>query len=169
MISSIQTQLPLLAIAREIEQIDDFWRDGSGAYMAIRPCHGIPDWLKKCSWIMKALDELVWIREQSVLHVMINKLPAGVIVNRHTDTLAPSRQGQKPRVERWHLPVTTNEKCFFWDDRNKYTQFTLGSWWGPVPYWREHYVQNTGETERIHIVVDLDTKEPVDEDTAIES
>lgn len=155
------TQLPLDKLALEISQIDDFWRDDSGAYMAIRPCHGVPDWLSKCFWIMEALREIANLRKQEVLHVMINKLPPNVIVPNHTDTLTPTRQGERPRVERWHLPITSNEGCFFWDDNFGFTRMLLGSWWGPVPYWLEHAVENTGQTERVHIVVDLDTHEPV--------
>jgi hypothetical protein len=163
MISNIPTQLPLDKIAAEVAKIDDFWQDGSGAYMAIRPCHGVPDWLSKCEWIMRALAEISLLREQDILHVMINKLPPDTVVPLHTDTLAPTcHQPKAPRVERWHLPVVTNADCFFWDDNAGYTRMHLGSWWGPVPYWREHSVENTGKTERVHIVVDLDTHEPVE-------
>lgn len=161
MIYEIPTKLPYLAIEREIAQIDDFWRDGSGAYMAIRPCE-FPEWLRKCDWLIEALDELAWIREQKVLWVMINKLPPDTIVPVHTDTLLPTQQGKLPRLERWHLPIVTNPDCYFWDEHHKWTHFALGSWWGPVPYWLNHSVENTGQTERIHVVVDLDTPNPVD-------
>ncbi len=159
----LESKLPLIALAFEVEQCkDDFWRDGSGALMLIRPCHGVPEWLKqKCTWLYAAILEIGALRNQPILHAMINKLPPGVIVPNHTDTLAPTRQGQRPFLERWHLPIATNDGCFFWDLRNGHHHMALGSWHGPVPYWIEHAVENTGETERIHLVVDLDTPERI--------
>lgn len=161
----LDTKLPLLALAFEVEQCrDDFFRDGSGALMLIRPCHGVPDWLKKkCTWLYAAILEIGELRKQAILHAMINKLPPGVMVPRHTDTLAPTSQGERPRVERWHLPITSNADCLFWDDNFGFTRMQPGSWWGPVPYWREHAVENTGRTERVHLVVDLDTPRRVNE------
>lgn len=81
-------------------------------------------------------------------YAMVNIVPPGVEVPIHTDTL-------KRTVERWHLPLLTNDACGYWDRVNGRVHMDVGSWWGPVPYHLEHRIWNLGATERVHLVVDL--------------
>lgn len=155
---SILSKIAPSAAAGEVKE---YWRDDSGAHMAVKPCGGIPDWLGTCPTLAAAVREIELLRGQRALHVMVNKLPPGTIVPVHSDTLAPTRQGERPRVERWHLPLKTNPNCYFWDESDLWMHMALGSWWGPVPYWLPHSVENTGTADRIHLVVDLDTPERV--------
>jgi hypothetical protein len=136
-----------------------FWIDGSGAEMAVVPNGGLPNEVLALPTVRRAIHEIEAYRALSVLHVMVNKLKPGVTVPVHRDFLLPTRlqPWKRPTLERWHLPVATNGGCFFWDEDNGSKHMPLGFWTGPVPYWLRHSVRNEGFTERVHLVVDLDT------------
>lgn len=94
-----------------------------------------------------------WVNKKPI-YLMINNLPPGITVPWHNDPMPE-------KVERWHLPLTTNDKCLFevqsviQECPHKSYHMTLGKWWGPIRYWTKHRVSNGGTTERYHIVVDL--------------
>jgi hypothetical protein len=144
-------------LAGELERLK-FHPDGSGAEMAIPPSAGVPEWVKDFSELSRALREVSDWRKQPILNVMVNRLAPGITVPVHRDWIRPTRhQPDRPCVERWHLPILTNEECMVWVDEIGFDHYRLGVWSGPIQYWREHYVENTGATERVHLVVDLDT------------
>ncbi len=142
--------LDMRKLLAEVKRFD-FWKDGSGAMMAIEPCklptHEI---LGSCPVIRAALEELGLLIRLPVRYVMINNLPPNTTVPKHTDTLTGSE-----KLHRYHLPVVTNDKCHWWDEENGYYQMDEGFWHGPMPFHLNHFVENLGETERIHLVVDL--------------
>ncbi len=148
----------------DVEKLS-FWLDGSGAEMAVVPNGGLPDEIKSLTYVMRALYEVESYRQLKVIHVMVNKLKPGVNVPVHRDFLLPTPlQPRKwPTIERWHLPVTTNDLCYFWAFGEGDKQLPLRFWTGPVPYWKNHQVVNNGKTERIHLVVDLDTAQHLGE------
>lgn len=98
------------------------------------------------------------LRGLPLVNVMVNKLPPGVRLPVHVDYIPNTPMQNVPRIERWHLPIKTNELVRFWDEDGEFFM-PLGAWSGPVRYWRMHSAWNLGEMERVHIVVDLDTKE----------
>jgi hypothetical protein len=131
--------------------------DGTGVQMANRQSGGpIPN-----AVLAEAAAEIASARRQDVLHVMVNRLPSGISVPRHRDFLEPTEAlGRHPCLERWHLPLTTSENATYGDELGNELHMARGFWWGPVPYWLEHWIKNSGRPDRVHLVVDLDTKVP---------
>lgn len=150
MIYCIESEVDLYELGKELAKLD-YHTDGSGALMANRQSGGCPFDLARLPELGRALAQISDYREAEVLNVMVNRLPAGTRVPEHTDTLLGHR-----RVERWHLPVASNDGATWWDERGGVLKMLLGCWWGPVPYWLPHRVENTGLHERVHLVVDLD-------------
>lgn len=147
-----------VSLMGEIEAIK-FTPDGSGAMMAFPPSGGLPALPPA---IGRVVAEIAAIRGQRPLHLMINKLAPGVSVPVHRDFLkATKHQAKYPTVERWHLPVQTGFGVDFWHEGGSIEHFEAGVWVGPIPYWLRHSVRNAGQIERVHIVVDLDSPEPV--------
>lgn len=138
-------------------------RDGSDALMAFPPSGGVPEVLSKCPATQRAIREIAAIRRLTPLHVMVNTLPARVRVPVHRDFLAPSPlQGRHPRLERWHLPIKTATRgSWWWDELWGGRLLTTGFWWGPMPYWKKHYVENLSDEDRVHLIVDLDAPVPL--------
>jgi hypothetical protein len=169
----MKTECNIEKLVDEVNKLD-FHLDGSGAEMACRPSNGIPFWIQRFPELTKAIQEIARLRNQVALHMMINKLPSNTIVDRHRDWIAPTAKlGKNPCLERWHLPIQTNEYCQIWTEEypDTSTHYKLGEWSGPVHYWKLHQVWNTGSTERIHIVIDLDSPTPqgkYDEDYSVE-
>lgn len=150
----LRTNLDLAGLGREIATLP-FWIDGSGAEMAVKPGGGIPI---DSPLVRAAIQEISAMRGLPALHVMVNKLPPGVVVPVHRDWLPPTRaQPRTPTLERWHLPIQTNDRAFWWDEDRGPLSMETGYWYGPVPYWRKHQVWNLGDEERVHLVVDLDS------------
>ena len=144
--SVMKSSLDLVQLLAEAKDFE-FWLDGSGAYMAMKPAAGVPP-LR--DGLRAAVNEIATFRGKKPLNVMLNILPPGTKVPEHTDTV--------PGLpERWHLPLATNRKCIFWSEISGETHYPLGIWSGPVPYNKLHTVWNLGTTERVHLVVDLES------------
>lgn len=160
--SEIMNQYPshanLTSLLEALETLF-FTLDGSGAEMAFPPNGGLPLWLSDSPPLAKALEEIERITGLSALHVMVNRLKPGVVVPVHRDFLLPTplQQRNHPTIERWHLPVVTNNECLWWGEDTGTIHFPKGEWMGFLPYWKKHQVWNAGQTERVHLVVDLDT------------
>ncbi len=155
------SKMNLPAIAEEINRLA-FWVDGSGALMSIGQGKGLPPEIAGMPNIKMAIEEISQIRNQRPLNLMINKLPAATGAPKHRDFIPPTTyQGGNPTVERWHLPIVTDDKCFWWDELNGEIFMESKYWWGPVPYWVLHTIYNHGQTERVHLIVDLDSPIPV--------
>ncbi len=109
----------------------------------------IPQAILNSVSIMGAAKEIASLRQLDIKNIMVNILPADIIVPKHTDTLIYQN------CERWHLPIVSNNGCFWWDEVGGLLIMELGNWYGPVPYYNQHAIGNLGKTERIHLVVDL--------------
>ena len=84
----------------------------------------------------------------AVTQMLINVMEPGGQLKWHRDS--------GPYRERWHLVIMTNPFCFWNDAINGCRKFRVG-WWGPVPYVGVlHSFTNGGDTERIHLVLDID-------------
>lgn len=151
-----------LAVLKEEARNLKYYLDGSGAEMATKPSSGIPDIVKQLPTMLAAIHEIAKKRETPALHVMVNWLKPGIEVPEHRDWILPTKhQTKTPCVERWHLPIITNEDCAFWDEDNGEFYMPEGIWCGFVPYWLKHKVWNRGKTDRLHLVVDLDSPHPL--------
>lgn len=155
-----KSKIDSVLLVKAVETLS-YEKDGSGIDMAITQSR-LPDNLLKINSIKRAVDEIAMHRQLNPVYIMINRLPAGITVPKHRDWVQGTRlQPVKPRLERWHLPIATNEDCSFWDEKHGVTHMKLGVWYGPIPYWKYHYVYNVGVTDRVHLVVDLDCSNPV--------
>ena len=153
----ITTKIPILDLMKDVKNIKSWIKDDSGVLMASAPSAGI-DWLKPFSALKKAVQEICDYRKANAVNAMVNNVPAGIIVPKHRDYLAPINGIKHPIVERWHLPLQTNERCFWSDSHHEGEELfmPLGVFSGPVCFWIEHWVSNLGTTDRFHLVVDLD-------------
>jgi Aspartyl/Asparaginyl beta-hydroxylase len=134
-----------------------FELDGSGAKMAFKQSKTPGRWLAHCPMIALAMEEIAALREAPVLYVMVNIVPPGCVVPVHTDTLLPHPVfGERPRLERWHLPLKTNNFSTFGGEVDGAIHMEVGYWYGPVQYWENHAVWNHGSDDRIHLICDLD-------------
>ena len=142
----MKSEINLDLLLKDIKSLD-FWFDGSGAEMSIKPA-SYPLYIRNKKYITSAIEEIQKLTNQEALYIMINRLGPKVEVPIHTDTL-------KEKVDRYHLPIITNYQSFWWDRIKGSRSLKPGIWYGPMPYWVEHSVANYGETERIHLIVDL--------------
>ena len=160
MIKQLRSNLKIFKLYEEAVGLT-YQLDGSGALMASGPSTMSDNILSKVG-LKSAIEEISQLLKLSPIYSMINKLPANTVVPRHRDWLKGTPlQPNKPCLERWHLPLSANPLCEYWDEINGKKIFTLGSWHGPIPYWVEHFVANSGKTDRIHLVVDLDCPTPL--------
>lgn len=147
----------------EVEMLD-FNLDGSGAEMAFPPSSELPpeSFMEPFPLIYEMVMEIAYHRQLQPIHMMINRLKPGVIVPKHRDWLR-NQPKDIVKIERWHLPVATNGRCWWWDESMGECRWIMpaGSWHGPVPFWLQHQVGNEGTTDRIHLIVDLQAKEEV--------
>lgn len=120
--------------------------DGTGALMAFGQGLGLSG-LSIAPTLTPAVLEIERLRRKSARHIMLNTLPPRCILPVHKD---PFPSG----IERWHLPIQTNEECYLVDRDIEY-HAPLGYWTGPLSYWLEHSGYNKGMTDRIHLIVDL--------------
>lgn len=134
---------PLVEAVRAL----DYWHDASGIDMTHTQGGGIPKWAAASGPIARAVDEIRSITGKRPVSVMVNRLEPGASVGAHID--------QEDHGDRWHLPIVTNSEAFWWDDNGGFAFLQEGVWYGPVPYRIPHRVGNPGDTERIHLVVDL--------------
>jgi hypothetical protein len=102
--------------------------------------------------LLRHIAEICWIKEKNLRYWMINRIPPGVIVPVHKDHVHGERN------LRYHLPLVTNDKAGYWDEVNGVMIMEQGSWYGPIPYWTDHNVWNKGDSERVHLIVDLEDK-----------
>jgi hypothetical protein len=115
------------------------------------------------SEFIEAVEEIAKIRGLTILGTMVHKIPAGKRIPMHRDFINPTplQPRKHPCVERWHLPILTNPDVYWWDEQHEWLSLEQGYWYGPVPYWINHKVENRSSEERVHLIVDLDTPNPV--------
>lgn len=103
-------------------------------------------------------DEILKIEEKiksstgengKIMRALLVNLTAGNSIVPHVDTVGFTLV----LCRRIHIPIQTNENCFFTvggDKRN----LKLGEIWEINNDKKEHSVDNLGETDRIHLIVD---------------
>jgi hypothetical protein len=98
------------------------------------------------------IEELIKLNtgeEGKILRALLVKLTAGKSIRPHKDVVGKSLVLGR----RIHIPIATNDDCFFTvgDDRRN---LKIGELWEINNDKKEHSVQNLGETDRIHFIVD---------------
>lgn len=88
------------------------------------------------------------IHDGKVGKCLFIKLPAGKSVAPHTDKL-----DYLGAVRRHHIAIKTNKDVFFFVNKEA-KNMEVGDCW-EINNSLEHYVTNSGETERIHLLVDI--------------
>jgi hypothetical protein len=103
-------------------------------------------------------DEISKIEEQiksntgengKIMRALLVKLTAGKSIRPHVDIVGFSLVV----CRRIHIPIQTNENCFFTVGEDK-RNLKLGEIWEINNDKKEHSVDNLGETDRIHLIVD---------------
>lgn len=91
------------------------------------------------------------VNAMGVFQVLIDLLGPHARIGWHTD---PYDSTNSPM--RFHIPIVTNSKAVWADELNGEIHMQPGRVYGPVPY-RDtpHMVANRGNTNRVHMVVDL--------------
>lgn len=123
-----------------------YTQDSTGIEMSHPQAKGKPGWLGRFPILQDAVADLE-AQTRAAKAVMVNRLGPGVRVPLHKDA-----EGG----ERWHLPIVTNPRAYWWDARDADVHMEAGKWWGPVPWEVNHSVSNLGDTPRIHLIVDLE-------------
>lgn len=84
-----------------------------------------------------------------IRQIMVNRLEAGGILDKHRDG--------PPADMRYHIPIVTNSHVHWWDEKlNKIYRMPVGEMYGPVDYCGVlHEMVNNGPTDRVHVVVDF--------------
>ena len=165
----MESKLNVTGLYEAVRKIKKWKKDDSGVLMASMPSQGV-DWLKNLPELTAAVHEIATLRGCVALNAMINIIPPGIKVPVHRDYLVPYLGNKYPILERWHLPILTNDLATWWDEHQATVDvkvaegvtkqgveqhMPVGVWAGPVKYWIQHTVKNLGKTERIHLVVDL--------------
>jgi len=129
----------------------NYWLDGAGVEMSITQSGGLPE--PAISLFREAIDEIAKVRIGLIpMHIMVNRLPPNTSVPIHIDPVIP----RDVHLERWHLPIKTNDRAFWWGQNTGKFHMALGCWYGPMPYWELHNVDNTHPIDdRVHLIVDL--------------
>lgn len=84
----------------------------------------------------------------STRQAMLAKLNAGTVIPRHMD-----KGPLTAKTHRIHVPVITNEGCIF-NVGNESTNLKAGEIWVIDNVNRYHSVENTGHTDRVHLIID---------------
>lgn len=120
-------------------------QDGTDVLMGNGQSAGLPEPLTTIC--KEAIEEIEKITKLKARHLMVNRLPAGVIVPVHTDPVLDN-------PTRWHLPLKTSIHCFHWDTKYGVRNLPAKEWhW--IDYTIPHAIGNYGHEERVHLVVDL--------------
>lgn len=145
----IPSKINLVELAEDTKNYK-YNKDTTGVLIAFgqsKPISGITEILSN------AVSEIVKLRNAKALHIMVNILPVGLRIPEHVDYIPDKRT-----VERWHLPIITTSDAGYWDEINGNLKMPSSFWHGTVPYWKRHSVWNYGKSDRIHLIVDLDTE-----------
>jgi hypothetical protein len=91
-------------------------------------------------------------RGKMMTFILIN-LPSGKSISRHRD-INPYIKNFN-RCHRIHIPITTNEECFF-EIEGEIKNLKKGEVWEISNINKMHSVYNRGKSDRIHLLIDWD-------------
>jgi len=126
-----------------------YTEDGSKILMAFPQSGGLPKLGQNCPTLLAAIAEIEGITKKKAVHLMVNKVPPGVMCPVHTDKVIAD-------PNRYHLPLNATVHSFWWDEKGGVTVMENGNWYGPMPFSGNHTVGNYGSMERVHLIVDTE-------------
>jgi len=99
---------------------------------------------------MDAVMELVSesLGTLSIKQAMLTRLRSGSVIGRHRD-----RGPLTAKTHRIHVPVITNEQCLFTVD-DEVRNLQAGEVWIIDNVGRYHSVENKGQQDRVHLIID---------------
>lgn len=100
--------------------------------------------LARCEYVQEVLTKIEC--EKEAVRFML--LGAGAKIREHRDYFIGIEDG----TIRLHIPVITNEKVEFYLD-NELVNMREGELWY-LDFYQKHRVENNGEKDRIHLVID---------------
>src|SRR6266404_7759290 len=110
-----KSNLNMKTVISEIEKIK-FWEDGTGILMAVRQHAG-------CPYLIDVIKEIEVLIGKKAQGMMINRLKPDCIIPYHTDS--------GPHLDRYHLPIVTNNRCYYEDD-DEILKMEAGYWYGTI-------------------------------------
>lgn len=105
--------------------------------------------LKACPYFKEVIDSF----DCPILSARIMRLGVGAEIKPHSDY----NLGYEDGCFRLHVPITTNPGVQFMLDKVQLTMLPGECWYTNVNY--EHSVKNSGETDRVHLVIDGERNE----------
>lgn len=87
--------------------------------------------------------------EGKIMRALLVKLTSGKSIRPHIDTVGFSLV----ICRRIHIPIQTNDNCFF-SVGNDRRNLKIGEMWEINNDKQEHSVENLGDTDRIHLIID---------------
>lgn len=117
-------------------------------HLKIIPTEYYPLFKEEISKIEEVIKENAK-EEGKIMRALLVKLTAGKSIRPHVDIVGFSLVV----CRRIHIPIETNENCFFTvggDKRN----LKIGELWEINNDKQEHSVDNLGDTDRVHLIVD---------------
>jgi len=84
----------------------------------------------------------------SIKQAMITRLRSGSVIGRHKD-----KGPLTAKTHRIHVPVITNQQCLFTVD-DEVRNLQAGEIWLIDNVGRYHSVENRGEQDRVHLIID---------------
>ena len=108
--------------------------------------NGGPRGKRERALVYSGPQEIDGMAKGPIVKRVFSKLMPGVIGTRHIDT------HYGPERVRVHIPLQTNENCFFCTDEGR-IHMEIGNSYlvDPLVY---HWVENLGDTPRIHYIFD---------------
>ncbi len=100
--------------------------------------------LDECLYFKEIVDSFKCEKES----IRLLNLKPGSVIKEHTDYSL----GYEDGVFRIHIPITTNDKVQFFINSEEVKMLPSECWYGNFNL--PHSVSNTGETERVHLVMD---------------
>jgi aspartyl/asparaginyl beta-hydroxylase (cupin superfamily) len=94
------------------------------------------------------IKELEKIHNGKVAKCLFIKLPSKKNVKEHKDL-----GNYFNAIKRHHIAIETNKETFFYINNEK-KNMEVGDCW-EINNMRSHYVKNNGETDRIHLLIDI--------------
>jgi len=107
---------------------------------------------------IKEVDEFLrnnFYNHGNIVTAILINLPPGKSIGRHKDGNPIGDRFN--RCHRIHIPISTNDKCFF-EIEGEIKNMKVNEVWEISNVNKRHSVSNWGETDRIHLLIDWDPK-----------
>ena len=97
------------------------------------------------------------IGEGQIQSCILVNLPSKKFIAEHIDTMKFAKI-----FKRLHIPIQTNEECLFFI-KDEVKNLKVGEIWEIANDEYVHWVENKGQTDRVHMIIDWKEKSPTQE------